>query len=554
MVYLLSMKATRADRLAEGREAFKAKRWSAAARLLTEAEEEARLDPADYEALAIARFLISPDQTGSDVMAGASQVLHERGDVARAARAAFWAGSTLGRLGQIAASSGWIARGLRLLDEAALEDSVERGYLLVPSIFGALRAGQAGVALDLINETRGIARKFGDADLLTYTRLLEGRARVVRGEVQAGMSILDDVMVTATTSEMSPLAAGHVFCTVIVTAHQMHDFGRAREWTAAIERWCQSQPDLEMYRGECQVYRAHVLQVVGDWPAAQHEIASACETFLRPPPHPAAGLAFYEQGELHRLAGHYHAAEEAFSRAASLGHPAQPGLALLRYGQGRTAAAEAGIRRALTEADGPLARAAVLPAYVEILSGAGASEDAGVASAEIHNIANQIGSEYLRALGDQADGLLLLAAADAGSALPRLRRAAEAWQQVDATYNFARVRLLIGQACRSLGDDEAARLEIEGARDVFRRLGAQPDVQLAQALLESSARERPLGLTEREVELLALLATGKTNREIGKQLFISEKTVARHVSNIFDKLGVSSRVAAAAYALKNGLA
>src|SRR5260370_42583571 len=135
-----------------------------------------------------------------------------------------------------------------------------------------------------------------------------------------------------------------------------------------------------MSRGEWKVYRAPVLQVVGDWRAAQHEIASACETFLRPPPHPAAGLAFYEQGELHRLAGHYDAAEEAFSRAASLGHPAQPGLALLRYGQGRTAAAQAGIRRALAEANGRLARAAVLPPHGEILSRARAREDARLAS------------------------------------------------------------------------------------------------------------------------------------------------------------------------------
>jgi DNA-binding NarL/FixJ family response regulator len=548
------MKAAPTDRLAHGRAAFRARRWSEAAQLLGDAEAEAPLGPEDYEALATARFLMTPDTAAARVMAAASQVLLERGDVARAARAAYWAGSTLGRLGEVAASSGWVTRGLRLLEEAGLEDSVERGYLLVPSIFGALRAGQPEVALSLAGEAAAIARRLGDSDLMLYARLLDGRARLQRGELQAGFAVLDDVLVTATTTEVSSIVAGHVFCTLIVTAHQMHDLGRAREWTAAIERWCELQPDLQMYRGECQVYRAHVLQVAGDWSRAQQQVASACEAFLRPPPHPAAGLAFYEQGELNRLIGRYEAAEEAFTRAASLGHSAQPGLGLLRLGQGRVEAAQAAIRRSLAEAEGQLGRAGLLPAYVEIQLAAGAAEEARTAATELADVAAHIGSEYLQALAAQAEGAVLLSAGDAGSALPRLRAAAAAWQRLDAAYSFARTRLLLGEACRALGDHDTARMEIEGARDAFRRLGADPDRQAAEALLAEPRRERPAGLTEREVELLALLATGKTNREIGAQLFISEKTVARHVSNIFNKLGVSSRAAATAYALKHDLA
>jgi DNA-binding NarL/FixJ family response regulator len=548
------MMASPTDQLADGRAAFRARRWSEAAQLLGNAEAEALLSTEDYEALATARFLMTPDTAAAQVMAAASQVLFERGDVARAARAAYWAGSTLGRLGEVAGSSGWVARGLRLLEEAGLEDSVERGYLLLPSIFGALRAGQPEVAFGLAGEVAAIARRFGDSDLMLYVRLLDGRVRLLRGELQAGFAVLDDVLVTATTTVVSPIVAGHVFCTLIVTAHQLHDLGRAREWTAAIERWCELQPDLQMYRGECLVYRAHVLQVAGDWPRAQQQVASACEAFLRPPPHPAAGLAFYEQGELNRLTGRYAAAAEAFTRAASLGHSAQPGLALLRLGQGRAEAAQAGVRRALAEAEGQLGRAGVLPAYVEIQLAAGATEEAQTAATELAGVAAQIGSEYLQALAAQAEGAVLLSAGDASSALPRLRAAAAGWQRLDAAYNFARTRLLLGQACHALGDHDSARMEIEGARDAFRRLGAEPDRQRTQALLAGPGRERPAGLTEREVELLALLATGKTNREIGAQLFISEKTVARHISNIFNKLGVSSRAAATAYALKHDLA
>jgi len=541
-------------RLADGRHAFRERRWADAARLLGEAEAREPLEADDFEALATARFLLCPDQAGAGVMVAASQVLLERGDVPRAARAAFWAGATLARLGERAASSGWTSRGLRLLEEAGLLDSVERGYLLIPSIFDAVRARELEVASGLIAEAGAIARRFHDRDLATVVRHLDARTLLARGQASAGLAILDDVVVTATTSEISPLIAGLLFCSVIVTAHQAHDLGRAREWTAAAERWRQSQPDLEMYRGECQVYRAHVLQVAGDWPGAQQQVTSACEAFLRPPPHPAAGLAFYEQGDLHRLTGRHAEAEEAFTRAASLGHSAQPGLALLRLAQGRLEAAAAGIRRALTEASEPLARAGVLPSFVEIMLATGAHDEAHAAAAELREVAARSGSDYLKAMAAQADGAVLLSAGDVDSALPRLRDAAAAWQRLEAAYSFARTRLMIGEACAALGDADAARLEIEGARDVFRQLGAEPDLRAAESRLAAPERGRPAGLTEREVELLALLATGRTNREIAGELFISEKTVARHVSNIFNKIGVSSRAAATAFALRQGLA
>jgi DNA-binding CsgD family transcriptional regulator len=548
------MDAPTGSLLTDGRHAFRERRWADAARLLGEAEAQDPLEADDYEALTTARFLRCPDQAGAGVMIAASHALLERGDVARAARAAFWAGATLARLGERAASSGWVSRGLRLLEEAGLQDSVERGYLLIPSIFDALRARELEVASGLIAESGSIARRFHDPNLATLVRHLDARALMARGQVPAGLAILDDVVVTATTSEISPLIAGLLFCSAIVIAHQVHDLGRAREWTAAAERWRESQPDLEMYRGECQVYRAHVLQVAGDWPRAQRQVASACEAFLQPPPHPAAGLAFYEQGELHRLTGRHAEAEAAFTRAASLGHSAQPGLALLRLAQGRAEAATAGIRRALTEASEPLARAGVLPAFVEIMVAAGGHDEARAAAAELREVAAQSGSDYLKAMAAQAEGAVRLTVGDAGSALPRLRDAAAAWQRLEAAYSFARTRLMIGEACAALGDADAARLEIEGARDVFRQLGAEPDLRAAEALLVTPNRRRPAGLTEREVELLALLATGRTNREIAGDLFISEKTVARHVSNIFNKIGVSSRAAATAFALRRGLA
>ena len=545
---------TGTDRLAQGRAALRAKRWSEAVRSLTQAEAASKLAPEDYEALTVARFLTSPDQVGAEIMGAASQVLVERGDVPRAVRAAFWAGATLGRLGEIAASSGWYARAKRLLEDARLDDCVERGYLLIGPIFAAIHAREFETAFDRIGEASAIARRFDDADLLAFVRQAEGLTRLLRGDVQGGTAILDEVMLAATTTELSPLVVGMVFCGVIRTAHEFHDLGRAREWTTAVERWCMTQPDLDMYRGECQVYRAHVLQLGGDWQRAAEEVAAACRAFQRPPPHPAIGLALYEQGELHRLAGRYAKAEESFAQAAAHGHTAQPGLALLRLGQGRVDVAQASVGRALAETRGPFARASVLPAFVEIAVAGHDVAAAQRAATELTEIAERSRSADLHALAAHASGAVLLSAGRAEDALHELRRAAARWEALGTAYLAARTRLLIGRACRALGDEDAALLEIGGAREVFRRLGAEPDAREAEALLAPPGRARAHGLTAREVELLVLLATGKTNREIATALSISEKTVARHVSNIFDKLGVSTRAAATAYALRHDLA
>jgi DNA-binding CsgD family transcriptional regulator len=541
------------DPLVEGKQAFGRRRWSEAVHLLSQADQRSPLDPHDYQTLVIARALISPDQEGGEIWAEAHQVLLERGDVAGAARAAFWAGQTLLRMGEPARGSGWIERGRRVLDEVGI-DCVERGYLLIPLVIAANRAGDTDTALGLIAEVADTARRFGDADLQVFIRHAEGRALLRRGDIAAGMAIVDETMLTVTTGGISPLMTGAIFCSLIEATHSLYDLGRAREWTAAMEQWCLVQPDLNVYRGECQIYRAHVLKVGGDWEHAVEQTNSACVAFLGPPLHPAAGLAFYEQGELHRLAGRFAEAEAAFARASELGHPAQPGVSLLRLGQGRLDAAAAAIRRALAETPDPLARAGVLPAVAEIMLAIGDVEAAGAAGAELAGIASALGSEYLAGLAAAAEGAALLLAGEAPAALPGLRQAARTWQQLNATYLAAQTRLWIGRACRQLGDEDGAKLEIEAARQAFLRLGAGPDAERAATLLARTGGARPKGLTARELELLALLATGKTNREIAEELVISEKTVARHVSNIFAKLGVSTRAAATAFAVRNDLA
>jgi ATP/maltotriose-dependent transcriptional regulator MalT len=334
----------------------------------------------------------------------------------------------------------------------------------------------------------------------------------------------------------------------------VYELRRAREWTAALTRWCDEQPGMVVYTGECLVHRAEVMQLHGQWSDALEEAERAGIRFA---PRIEANLssaaqAHYRRGELHRLRGDIGAAEAAYREASGLGWEPQPGLALLRLAQGDTAAAATSIRRALGEAPDPGRRAGLLPAYVEILLVAGELDEARAASRELEEITEGHPSDMLVATGAQARGAVQLAGGDAWAALVSLRHAHQLWQELGAPYEGARARVLIGLACRELGDRDAGEMELDAARRVFVELGAAPDLA-ALGRIHDAPPGDAAGLTSRELEVLGLVASGKTNRVIAADLVISEKTVARHVSNIFAKLGVSSRAAATAYAYEHDL-
>jgi ATP/maltotriose-dependent transcriptional regulator MalT len=289
----------------------------------------------------------------------------------------------------------------------------------------------------------------------------------------------------------------------------------------------------------------------GAWPDAMDEARRAAERLTAPPGQPAAGLAFYQQGELHRLRGEHARAEDAYRLASQWGRDPQPGLALLRLAQGQVDTAAAAIRRVVDEASGFVARSRLLPAQVEILLAAGDVE-AAAAAAELTGLAEGLGAPYLTAVAAHAHGAVLLAEGEPKAALAALRGAWLAWQDLDVPYEAARVRVLIGLACRELGDRDGAAMELDAARWVFRELAAAPDLARVEALSGRAATEAA-GLTARELEVLRLVAAGETNKAIAGDLFVSERTVDRHMSNIFAKLGVSSRAAATAHAYRHGL-
>jgi DNA-binding NarL/FixJ family response regulator len=529
-----------------GRRAFDAQDWAEAHTRLAAADLS---DPEDLERLSIAAYLVGHDDESQTALERACRAAEESDDPERAAYRAVWLGLILSLRGEWARAGGWMARAERLMDDHG-RTCAARGIMLVPRVLEALAGGDVTAAEALAEEIIAIGTQCGDRDVIAFGLLCHGESLLAQTDVARGMKLFDEAMVSVTTGELSPIVTGIIYCAVIESCMKVFDLRRAAEWTRALHTWCEAQPDLVPYRGQCLVHRSQVLQAHGTWDDSLAEAVRARQR-LSEPTHPALGLACYQQGELLRLRGEFADAELAYRAAGEHGYEPAPGLALLRLAEGNVDAARAAIDRLIAEHGDPLGRAVMLGAAVEILLAADDVEAAAEDAEELHGIALAMSIPYFDAVAAYAQGRVRLATGDAAAALPSLRRAYASWSDASMVYEAARARVHIARACDALGDTDAAQIELDAARAVFLRLGARPDVDR----LDAPSEPRPAGgLTEREVEVLKLVASGKTNRAIATDLVISEHTVARHIQNIFRKLDLPSRAAATAYAFEHGLA
>jgi DNA-binding CsgD family transcriptional regulator/tetratricopeptide (TPR) repeat protein len=538
------------DHLEHGRESCGRRAWGEAYDALLCADRAAPLGVDDLDLFATAAYLSGRDVEFEQILERLYRLHTESGDRARGARAAFWLALMLLLRGESGRSSAWTARCQRLIEGS---DGVEQAHLAIIVAEQQLRSGQTSEAYATATQALEIGEAFRDLDVTAAARHAQGRALIQLGDVTAGLRCLDETMLAVVAGDLQPIMTGLMYCSVIDICRQVHALGRACEWTAAFSRMCDQQPDMVAFTGVCLVHRAEIMQLQGSWPEALIEVRRACERAGRANRRPPAA-ALYLQGEIHRLRGECAQAEEAYRAASDGGFEPQPGLALLRLAQGRTEAASLAMARLMSATRDRCRRAGLLPAHFEIMLAIGDLGEARRARDELNDLAQAFDADGLRAVVAQADGAIAIAEGHAHAALDPLRCAFRLWEKLEAPHEAARVRVHIAGACRMLGDEEASDLEIAAAKAVFERLGAAPALASLEETRRGTTRTvvKP-PLTDRELHVLRLISTGRTNKAIARELSLSERTIDRHVTNILTKLDVPTRTAATTFALSHKL-
>ena len=452
--------------------------------------------------------------------------------------------------GDLAIASGWLTRAARHVAHAP--ESLEAAFVLLAAAEVACGGCEFEVARERAEEALEHGRRLRNPDVIAVAMTTLGDCAIAAGESAAGLAILDDAMCSVIVGELTPLCMGIVYCSVIASCFAVADLGRATEWTNAAISWCDSVPNGSPYHGICRVHRVEVTTLLGAWPQAAIDARRACDelTALSPA---AAGESYYAMGEVHRRRGELALAEAAFVQAHDLGREPQPGLALLRLQQARPEDARPLLRiEASTFSRARLPRSLLLAAQVEVAIELGDVDRAHAAVEALQALATDAPQQRGRCLRRSR----------ARVSSPRDRRCRErvwrresrrhAFRDLRLPYEAALARVVHGRAARAAGDEAGSRLELEAARRAFLELGATYDAARVELMLQPAAK-RAGGLTERELEVLVLLAAGKTNREIAREMYLSEHTVARHLQNMFAKLDVSSRAGATAYAFRHEL-
>jgi ATP/maltotriose-dependent transcriptional regulator MalT len=532
--------------LLQAREAYERRDWTDA---LDRLRAMGSLGADDTVALATSAYLTGDIDEAVRALQSGYQDMIKKGDSRGAARFASWLALILNSRGEVAVGGGWVARAQRLL-ESEPEDIVERGYLLIHEFFQYLARGDFPRAEETAAAAVQTGRRFSDQDLLAQGLNCQGRMMIYFGHVPEGLALLDEAMIGVSAGEVSPIFAGMVYCSMIEACQELSDFARAASWTSALTRWCETQPGLVPFTGQCSLHRGQIMRLHGAYAEALAEFALAQRRYRLEGTTMPAALALTEQGDVLRIQGRLDEAEASYREAAELGYEPQPGLALSWLARGRTAAAVSAMRRLLAETQGPVHRYRMLPAGVEVMLAASLIDDARQYADELSEIASAFGNQAVHATAAYAAAHVVLASGNVDEALDRARESTRLWGEIGSPYEAARARVLVARALRELGDEDSAAGELAVAHRTFAEVGAAPAADEVDRLL---GRARPGGLTDREVEVLRLVAAGRSNQDIARDLVLSQKTVERHLSNIFVKLDVPSRTAAAAYAHEHGL-
>ncbi len=545
------------EELARARADFERGDWSAALAGWSTADP-ASLTPDDLEHAAESAYLVGRRDVALDLNERAHSARLRAGDVRGAIRSAFHIIMIAATSGEHSRSSGWLATAERLLADLP-DDTVEGGYIAFAQMFRALASGDLAAAVGPAEQAAATGRHHGDRELVALALCGLGRIKIRSGRVAEGLGLLDEAMIELLAHGRSPQVFGNVYCTAIEGCQEVRELARVAEWTSGLARWCDAHPSLVAFTGQCSLHRGQILAARGAFREAIDEFDSAIERYRAIGSVDAIGQVAHERGEVLRRLGDLTVAESSFRLAAEHGFDPQPGLALLWADRGELAAAAGAARRLLAEAEAPLDRVRLLPGLIEVLLACGDVDTARSCSRELHVLAGEFAFDAVRAAAASAAAAVEIAGGDPAGALPYARKARAVWAHLEDPYAAGLAQAAIGRALLALGDESSARVELEAARAVLTGLGATPAAEHIVRLLAPPATSAPTsgghpgGLSDREVEVLRLVAVGRSNQQIADALVISERTVARHLSNIFTKLGVGSRTAAAAYAYEHNL-
>ena len=523
------------DSLRRARQAYAAQDWRSAADSYDVVAPH-RLTADDLAAYASASWWLGRVEDALRLDTAACDALVAESRPADAADVAFRLGIFhIGR-GDEPQGMGWLGRAQRLLEDVR-ECRVHGLLLLLTGVDANLAAGRSAAAVDAARQVRDLGRRLKEPALVAAGLNGEGRALLKSGAVADGSALLDEAMVTVLAGELDPFMTGVLYCHTVAACHEVSDVARMTRWTELAEKWLSTVPAEVTFGAMCAVHRAQLQLLRGAWDQAESG-ALLLVASLDANRVDYAAQAWYVVGEVRRLRGAAGAAD-AYGEAHARGFDPQPGRALLRLADGDTQGALASVRSALAAAGPePLRRAPLCAALVEIAIAAGRLQDAATAAAELAQTAAAFATSGLEAMAATSRGAVLLAGGNVEEALPVLRDACRRWYELGSDYDAASTCVRLAEAYRAFGDAASADAELARAAAVYERLGARPPMP-----------ELPDGLTRREYEVLTLVADGRSNREISAALFISDRTVARHLTNIYNKIGVTSRTQAARYAL-----
>jgi ATP/maltotriose-dependent transcriptional regulator MalT len=541
--------AARIDAVTAGRRAAASGDWARAHEELSSVDPAA-LEPADLETLADAAWWIFDERGAIQARQRAYAGYSAAGDDARAGAVAARLAIDHFSRGNPSVGGGWLAKAHRHLD--GQPECFEHGMLWTMEATVRRHGGDLDGSIELAQRAAALARRLHEGGGLAMAIHTEGMAQIAAGQVQQGLTLLDEAMASVLAGELDPFLTGVVYCNVIGACLEIADLRRASEWSEAARDWCDSLSADSPFHSLCRVNRAQVARLAGAWPEAEAEASLAADEMERSDAG-EIGSAWSELGEIRRRRGDLEGSAAAFERARAHGVDPQPGRALLALARGKQQEAATALRSARDGSPSVPERVRLLAASVDVAIACGDLVEANACAVELRAATAELATPSLRAMADHADGAVSLAEGDPEAALSPLRRACAAWADLHFPYEHARSRHLLGTAMRASGDEEGGEAELRAAGAAFERLGARLDVAAVDALLRPDGA-LPAGLTAREGEVLRLVASGKTNRDIAVELVLSEHTVGRHLQNIYAKIGVSSRAAATAFVFEHGLA